>query len=123
MGNSEEWQVLNIRIVLGRVGYDVVDIVASLPPAQTQTSKPVGNKHANDRVDLKVVSDTHMSSIMSGKDQLVPENAQKDSAGLVPAPVQCQEAHAEEKGIAGNLDHVRRVVTLVQALVSNTLME
>lgn len=73
MRDCEKGHVLDIRIMFGLVGHDVVYIVTSLPPSQAQPSKIVGNDDSNHSVNMKVVCDTHVSSIMGGENELMPE--------------------------------------------------
>ena len=75
MRDGKEWNVLDIRIVIGTVGDDVVDIVVALPPATAETTEKVGNEYADTAVDVEVVGDAHMAGIMDREDQLVPEHA------------------------------------------------
>ena len=85
MRNGKEGHEFNVRVVLGRVGDDVVDIMAALPPAKAQPTNKVGNEDADNGVGFKIVRDTHMAGIMGREDYLVPEEAEKDSGKLVPA--------------------------------------
>lgn len=79
MGNGEERHVLDVRVVLGLVGDDVVHIVASLPPSQTQSSDPVGNNDADCGVDVEIVRDAHVAGIMGCEDKLLPEAPEEES--------------------------------------------
>lgn len=72
MGDCEEWHVLDIRIVFGRVGNDVVDVVIAFPPAAGESTEEVGDEDPNDRVCVEVVRDSHVACIVNGEDELVP---------------------------------------------------
>ena len=41
MRDCEEGHVLDIRVVLGRIGHDVVDVVIVLPPAKGEATKKI----------------------------------------------------------------------------------
>ena len=100
MRDGKERHVLNIRIVFGRVRDDVVNVVVALPPSETQTSEIIGDEHANDTVDVEVVSDTHMTGIMGTEDQLVPESANEQGRDFVPAVVQSGQEHGKQERVS-----------------------
>ena len=64
--------MLNIRIMLRGICYDVMDIVVAFPPADAQSANEICDDDANDGVDLKIVRDAHVASIMDCEDKLVP---------------------------------------------------
>ena len=67
-GDGEERYVLDIRVVFGRVGHDVVNIVVALPPPDGQATEEVGNQDSDTCVNVEVVGYPHMASIVSGED-------------------------------------------------------
>ena len=73
--NCEERHVFNVRVVFRRIGDNVVDVVISLPPAETQSSKIVGYEDTKNAVGVEVVSNAHMACIMGSENQLMPETA------------------------------------------------
>ena len=71
--DGKEGHMFYIGVVFGRIRDDVVDIVTSLPPAQAETAKEIPNEDSNTGVDVEGVRDAHMTGIMCGEDELVPE--------------------------------------------------
>lgn len=51
LGNCQNGEVLNIRVVVGRVGHHVMHIMCSLPPSVTHT-KEENQGDAHERVQL-----------------------------------------------------------------------
>src|SRR5947209_16757072 len=72
---GKEWRMLDVRIMLWGVGNNMVDIVATFPPAHGEASHEVSNENANTTVDLEVVRYAHVAEVVSGKGNLVPEEA------------------------------------------------
>lgn len=85
MGNGEEWHVFDIRVVFGGVCHDMVDIVAAFPPPKAESSKVVGDNDTNHRVDVKIVRNAHMASIMGSKDKLMPKASKEESRSRIPS--------------------------------------
>lgn len=79
MGNGEEWHVFDIRVVFGGVRHDMVDIVAAFPPPQAESSEIVGDNDTNHRVDVEVVRNAHMASIMGSKHKLMPKASKEET--------------------------------------------
>ena len=80
MGDGEEGHEFDVGVMFGGVGDDVVDVVAPLPPAQTEAAEKVGDDDADDGVDGEIMGDAHMAGIMGGEDQLMPEDAEEETA-------------------------------------------
>ena len=89
--SSKEGSVLDIGIVFGRVGDEVVDVMRRLPPSNTQTAAEVGNEYANHGVGNESASDTSMTSIVSGKHDLLPEASKEEGGCKVPFFVEGEE--------------------------------
>lgn len=88
MGDSEEGHMLNVRVMFGGVGDNVVDIVVALPPAEAEAAQEVGDDYSNDSVESEGVRYSHMAGVVGGEDKLVPEHAEEEPAGAVPAPME-----------------------------------
>ena len=72
MADCEERHVLNVWIVFSAVGYDVVDVVVSLPPANGQAAQKVGDEDPDTSVNMKIVCYAHVAGIMDGENELMP---------------------------------------------------
>lgn len=88
MRDGEEWNMFNVRIVFRLVRHDVMNVVASFPPAKTKSTKEVCDDHSNDSVHMEVVSDAHMTGIMGGENKLMPETAEEERRGCPPPHTQ-----------------------------------
>lgn len=88
MGDCEERHMLNIWIVLRRVGHDVVNVVVALPPPETEAAQEVCDDDPDDSIGCEVVCDAHVTRIVCSEHQLVPEKSQEERATTVPAKVQ-----------------------------------
>lgn len=87
VGNREEGHMLDIWIVLGRVGHNVMYIVPALPPTLTEASEKVSKENSNGGIDVVVVRDAHMASIMAGQGKLMPKKAEEEPARSIPSNV------------------------------------
>lgn len=52
---DEEWYVLDVRVVYGIVGHEVMHIVTALPPSYGETRAEIANEDSNERVNHEVV--------------------------------------------------------------------
>lgn len=120
---SEKGHQFNVGIMFGGIGHNMVDIMTSLPPAQTQTTKVVANDHANHSINLKVVSDTHMTGVMGSEDQLMPKAPEEKCGQAKPRTVQKKEEEREEKRISTDFDGIGIVVAVVKTGPANALIE
>lgn len=123
MRDSEEWDMFDIRVMLWLIGHDVVNVVASFPPPETQSTEIVCDEHSNESIHLEIVCNTHMTSIMGGKHKLMPETAEEECRGRPPS-------HAEEgigktckKCVPTAFNEVTRVVAVVKSLGLDTLVQ
>jgi len=73
MRDGEKRHVLNVRIVLGRVGDYVMHVVSPLPPTERKTTQEICNEDPDAGVRLESMCDTHMTGVVSREYQLVPE--------------------------------------------------
>lgn len=70
-GRGEQRDVLNIRVVFGEVGDEVMDVMRGLPPANAETAAEVGNEGADERVVDKVSCNATVAGIVCGKHDLL----------------------------------------------------
>lgn len=68
--------MLNIRVVLWGIRHDVMNVVVVFPPAHRQTTNEIGDANGDEGVDLVVMCDSNVASIMGGEDKLVPHETQ-----------------------------------------------
>lgn len=92
MGDGEEGEVFDIRVVFGSIRDDVVDIVIVLPPAEGESSYEIGKEHPDKGIDVVVMCYSHVARIVNSEDQLMPEVAKASSAQHVPFPAKECEA-------------------------------
>jgi len=114
VGDGEEGHVFDVRVVFGRVGDDVVDVVVSFPPADGEAAEEVGNEDTNAGVDVEVMGDTHMAGVMGGEDELVPEEAYKEAGESVLGVVEEEEGEGEDRDVGEDVKSVGIVRALVQ---------
>lgn len=116
MRYREKGHVLDIWIMFGRVGHDVVDVVVPFPPAKAESAEEVGDYDSDYGVVGEAVRYAHVSRIVGREDQLVPEKAKKEPGETVPLEVKAYETHGKKENISADLKHVCAVVALVEAL-------
>ncbi len=80
--------MLYVGVVLWGIRDDMVDIMVPLPPPNRQAAAEVGDDDSDDAVDMEMVGDTNVASIMSAEDKLVPKCAQADCTQGIPSPPQ-----------------------------------
>jgi hypothetical protein len=90
----EEGNVLNVRIVRRAVGDDVVDVVVTFPPAAAESAEEVGDNNANAAVNLKIVRDAHVASVVDCEHELMPEHSKKDARERIPSVAKEKERWA-----------------------------
>jgi hypothetical protein len=75
MRDGKERDMLNIGVMFGLIGYDVVYVVASLPPPKTQATDEVCDNDSYNTVHVEIVRDSHVASIMGSENKLMPNAA------------------------------------------------
>ena len=76
----------------------MMNIVVMFPPADGHAADNVGNRDADQRIDLVVVRDRQVTSIVRGEGQLMPERAEKDGRqGVMPRTCCPNEEVARQK--------------------------
>jgi len=71
--SDKERHVLEIGVMLGHVGDEMVDIVRALPPAYGETTAKIGNEGSDQGVDDKIAGNSTVSSVVCGKHDLLLE--------------------------------------------------
>lgn len=94
----------------------MVNVVVAFPPAYTHSTDAVGDEYADAGVDVEVVRDAHVASVVGGEDKLVPEEAEKDGGEGVVAVVEEGEGGGDEQEIAKAFDRVAGVGAVVETL-------
>ena len=108
--------MFDVRVVFGRVRYNVVDVMVSLPPANRQAAQEIGNEDADACVNMEVMGNAHMPSIVGGKDELVPEDAKEGARKGVLAVLERDKTKRKEERVAGGFVGVSRVRAVIEAL-------
>ncbi|TGO52091.1 hypothetical protein BOTNAR_0335g00020 [Botryotinia narcissicola] len=98
----------NVRIVFGGIGRDVVDIVIALPPADGEPAEEIRKQDPDAAVDVEGVRYPHVSGVVRGKDELVPEESEGEGGGNKEFPEEC-----EEQDVPQYVDAVGSVWTVV----------
>lgn len=70
---GEDGRVLDVWVVLGHVGDEVVDVVRRLPPADGQAAAEVGDEGADQSVDYEVTRYTAVAGVVRGEHDLLLE--------------------------------------------------
>lgn len=104
--------MFNVGVMLGRIGYYVVNIVVSLPPTYAQSAEKVSNHDSDYRIDVEIMRDAHVTGIVGGEDQLVPEHAKAQCTHTEPAMLQGQDERAEEERVSEGLDGIGFVAAI-----------
>jgi hypothetical protein len=74
-GGAEERDVLDVRVVFGHVGDEMVHVVRRLPPADAKTAAEIGNEGADEGVVDKVSSDTTVAGVVGCEHDLLLEKS------------------------------------------------
>ncbi|KAI7288067.1 fatty acid desaturase [Hortaea werneckii] len=92
--DGEERHVLDVRVVLGAVRDDVVDVMVAFPPAAGEAAEEVGYEDADAGVDVEVVRYAHVAGVVDGEDELVPHRSQEGGreqvVSVLEEEVRCQ---------------------------------
>lgn len=120
---GENWDVLDIGVVLRMVCDQVVHVVAALPPSNGQATAEIGDEHADDAVSNKVVRDGTVASVMGREHDLVPEEAKADGRRDIPAHVKETQEGNKQCSVAGRLLSILEVGAVVVAHVLDFLMQ
>ncbi len=102
VGNGKVRHVLDIRVVFGRVGHNVMDVVVPLPPAYGKAAEEIGNDDTNDRVQLEVVRDAIVAGVVCNEDELVPRHPHEHRTQRIVSAVQeCEHQDNKEEVASG----------------------
>lgn len=121
--DGEERHVLDIRVVFSRVCHNVMNIVIAFPPSQAETPEEVRDDDANNRVDMEVVCDAHMTSIMGSKHKLMPEATQEEARRAIPPQTEEEVREGCKQCITAALDEITEVIAVVQSFCTNPLIQ
>ena len=97
--------------------------MAPFPPAEGETAEEIGDDDAQGGVDLEVVGDPHVASIVRRKHELVPEEAHQEAGGIVPARSEGPHAGGKQEGVSSNLAAVCPVVAVVEPGLADASLE
>ena len=69
-------------IAYGLVRHEMVDVVATLPPANRQAAAEVCNEHADQGVGDEIMGDAAMTGIVGGEHDLMLDSVISDHPGV-----------------------------------------
>jgi hypothetical protein len=78
------------------VGDEVMDVMAALPPTNTETAEKVCNEYSNNGIKHNVVRYGQVSRIVSDKHYLLPKKSQKTSRDNKMAICEKKDEEAED---------------------------
>ncbi len=137
---GEEGDVLDVRVVFGMVGDEVVDVVAAFPPANGEAAAEVGDEDADEGVGDKVVGDASVAGVVRSEHDLMllsvrwigsdrrwvrwpyPEKAKKGCGSHVPSRTKGDEEYREQRGISGCFFCILSIPAVVEAFVLDSFV-
>ena len=115
--------VLDIRIVLGRVGDEMMDVVTRLPPSDGQSTTEVSDEDADEGIGDKFPHDPTVSGVVGSEHDLLPKEAEEPGRPKVPPGSKGDEELGKQRRILTHLIRIVDIVATVIPLVVNTLIE
>lgn len=127
--------------MFGHVGDEMVNVVASLPPANAEAAAEVGDECADECVVYEVSGDAAVTGVMGCEHDLLlrwsavlgtrktrkwrtyPEESEENGGCHPPFDVEEEAKAKEESAVTQRLPCVGRVVALVQALSLELLVQ
>jgi hypothetical protein len=116
VGDGEKRHMFDVRVVFGGVGHDMVDIVVAFPPADTKTADEIRNNDTDNSINVEIMRDSHVSSIMSGENKLLPHASKEKPRGAVPPVAESIYRKCKEQNIAACFHQICKVIALIQSL-------
>ncbi|TGO66402.1 hypothetical protein BELL_0958g00060 [Botrytis elliptica] len=123
MRDGEERHVRNIGIVFGGIRHNVMDVVIALPPAEGEPPEKIGHENPNAAIGVKAVRDAHVSGIVGGEDELVPEESEEQPGERIVCALQTAPEERKENAVANRVDAVGTVRTFVKSRASQRLIQ
>lgn len=120
---SEKRSVLDVRVVLGCVGDEVVHVMGRFPPADTETATKVGNEYADKGIRDETLRDASMTGVMCGKHYLLPKACEEKGRCEVPLCAEACDEDAKQRRVSDTLAEVVSIVALVIALCLDALVQ
>ena len=114
---------MNVGVVFGHVGDEMVNVVAGLPPADAEAAAKVCNEGTDKCVCDKVASDSTVAGVVCCEHDLLPEKTKEDGRSHVPLDVEETAKSSEKKTVSDRLFGILGVATLVQAFVLELLVK
>jgi hypothetical protein len=116
VGDGEKRHMLDVRVVFGGVGHDVVDIVVAFPPANTKTADEIRNNDTDNSINVKIMRNSHVASIMSGENKLLPHASKEKPRGAVPSVAESIYGKGKQQNVAARFHQICKVIALIQSL-------
>jgi hypothetical protein len=115
---------------------EMMNVVATFPPANGQAAAKVRNEQSHQRVGNKMVSNASVAGVMGGEHDLVlwvlvesgdqgnsyPEEAQEGGRRQVPAAPQGEKRARKQASIAESLLAILGVSALIEALAGDAIV-
>lgn len=109
--------------MFGRVGHNVVNVVIAFPPPQAEASEKVRDNDSNNRVDMEVVGDAHMASIMGSKHELMPKAPQEEGRRAIPPQTEEVIRKGCEQCVTAALNEIREVIAVIESFCANPIVQ
>lgn len=94
------------------------------PPAYAEAANKVSNKYGKETICGPVVCDTHVTEVVDGEDELVPEQSKADGTGDEPAMLIRISGGSSQEEISGDFRAIAsEVARLVETGVDDAFVE
>lgn len=120
---GKDGDVLGVRVVFGRVGDEVMNVVRRFPPADGESATKVGDEDSDEGIWDKLARDSTVSGVMSGEHDLLPEEPEEHGRGEIVPRTEESDEEREEQGVPDHLLGIVAVSTGVEPLVLDTFMQ
>lgn len=123
MRDCKERHMLDIRIVLRGISHNMVNIVIALPPAHRKSANIICDENCEHGIDLVVMCDANMASIMSSENQLMPHQTQAQATQRVLAIFQAYQRATEKSQVSAAFYSICGLACNHVALVNESLIQ
>ena len=121
--SAEERDILDVGVVMGIIGDEVMDVVTALPPADGKAAAEVSDEDANEGIGGEILGNATMTGVVGGEHYLMPEETKEEGGGFVPAMVEGGDEEGEQRQVPTDLLEIFSVVAFVEAFILDPFME